>query len=211
MFKSLKRKILNRGAYWISYFKLLPILNKNLSNSVILDCGANRGDITALFAKTGATVYAFEPDPVAFRLLSERFRSHQKVTCLQKAVWTENGFLQFYQHTDYNGHDIDVTVSSSLIRKKRNVSGKSRLTVETLNLLEFIKKLPGNISIIKMDIEGAEIEILEQLISQNIHEQVKLILVETHETKIPHQLAPLNHIKKRMASQNIQNIKLNWI
>ena len=73
MLGSLKRKILNRVAYLISYIKLIPLLRKDLSGTVVLDCGANQGEIAALFAKTKAEVYAFEPDPIAYSLLSKRF------------------------------------------------------------------------------------------------------------------------------------------
>ncbi|MFP4090755.1 MAG: FkbM family methyltransferase [Cyclobacteriaceae bacterium] len=176
-----------------------------------MDCGANRGDITALFARTGATVYAFEPDPVAFRRLSQRFSSHQNVKCLQKAVWITNSFLSFYLHEAHDGCDLDVTVSSSLIREKRNVSEKQVLTVEAIDLLAFIRQLQKPVSIIKMDVEGAEIEIIDQLISEKLYNQVGLILVETHETKIPNQLEPLKRIKERISAQNIQNIRLNWV
>src|SRR5215471_19231611 len=40
---------------------------------VIIDCGANIGDVTSLFARAGATVYAFEPNPLCFSILSRRF------------------------------------------------------------------------------------------------------------------------------------------
>ncbi|MFM7443241.1 MAG: FkbM family methyltransferase, partial [Tabrizicola sp.] len=30
---------------------------------VAVDCGANRGDVTAVLAASGAVVHAFEPDP----------------------------------------------------------------------------------------------------------------------------------------------------
>jgi 16S rRNA A1518/A1519 N6-dimethyltransferase RsmA/KsgA/DIM1 with predicted DNA glycosylase/AP lyase activity len=40
---------------------------------VVVDCGANRGDVTEALAGSGATVHAFEPDPYNLARLQERF------------------------------------------------------------------------------------------------------------------------------------------
>lgn len=46
------------------YYRLT---NRSFINKTVIDIGANIGDATILFAKKGATVYAFEPIPLAFR------------------------------------------------------------------------------------------------------------------------------------------------
>ncbi|MEZ7954378.1 MAG: hypothetical protein QMB82_04345, partial [Bacteroidales bacterium] len=61
MWQSLKRKILNRSAYFTSYVKLIPILNNIDISSLFIDCGANVGVISSLFLSRGAKVIAFEP------------------------------------------------------------------------------------------------------------------------------------------------------
>ena len=211
MFGKVKRKILNKGAYFISYAKLLPILRKDLSGTIIIDCGANRGEISELFVRTGAEVYSFEPDPVAFQLLHSRFIDNQKVHCIQKAVWVKSDFINLYLHPEHSESSAGFTVSSSLIKEKKNVSEQHKVKIETIDLLAFIARQEKPISILKMDIEGAEIEILQRLINENLYKRIDLILVETHETKIKEQVEPLNAIKRTIADQDIQNIKLNWI
>src|SRR5216117_3530220 len=74
--KLLKRIILNKGALWLSYIKLIPVLRRLNKNSLVIDCGANTGDITKKFADTGATVHAFEPDPLAYEFLKKRFEKN---------------------------------------------------------------------------------------------------------------------------------------
>ena len=211
MLGSLKRKILNRGAYLISYIKLIPLLRKDLSGTVVLDCGANQGEIAALFAKTKAEVYAFEPDPIAYSLLSKRFEGVAKVHCLQKAVWIEPDQLDLYLHTSQDGQNADFTVSSSLIKEKKNVSDQHKISIEAIDLIDFIDKLGKKVSILKMDVEGAEIKILERIITEKAYHRIGLILVETHETKIPNQTGSLLKIIEAISTQKINNIKLNWI
>ena len=211
MLGSLKRKILNRGAYLISYIKLIPLLRKDLSGTVVLDCGANQGEIAALFAKTKAEVYAFEPDPIAYSLLSKRFEGVAKVHCLQKAVWIEPDQLDLYLHTSQDGKNADFTVSSSLIKEKKNVSDQHNISIEAIDLIDFIDKLGKKVSILKMDVEGAEIKILERIITEKAYHRIGLILVETHETKIPNQAGSLLKIIEAISKQKINNIKLNWI
>src|ERR1019366_7261674 len=47
---------------------------------IIVDCGANIGGMASLFARTGAQVYAFEPHPLCFSVISRRFSAIPTVT-----------------------------------------------------------------------------------------------------------------------------------
>ena len=49
-----------------------------------------------------------------------------------------------------------------------------------MDFIDFLQALPEPISILKMDIEGAEIEILEKLLDTGLHTKIALIFVETH-------------------------------
>ena len=57
------------------------------SGDVIIDCGANIGSVTSLFARSGAIVYAFEPNPLSFTILSRRFRAMPTVHCFNQGVF----------------------------------------------------------------------------------------------------------------------------
>lgn len=207
----LKRIILNKGALWLCYLKLIPILKKLNKDSVVIDCGANTGDITNQFAKTGATVYAFEPDPIAFKILSERFNNNPHVTCINKGVWDKDAEVTLYSHIDQVNDEIPFTVGSSIIKEKKNVSGTKGITIEVINLLTFIKSLKRRINVIKMDVEGAETEILSKIIEDNGYHFFDNMYVETHEGKIPGQKEILNLLKNKMNNKEIKNIKLNWL
>jgi len=207
----LKRKILNRGAYYISLWKLRPLLANLNEQSLVLDCGANIGEISQQFLNTGAEVIAFEPDPTAFALLEKRFRGKQGITLMNKAVWTEDTQLTFYLHEDRNEDHAELTVSSSVYGNKKNVSQEHKLEVEAIDLIDFIDKLDRRVSLIKIDIEGAETDILFKMIEAETYKKFDLAVVETHESKIPGQAKEIEKINALFEEKGIDNIKLNWI
>jgi len=211
MIQQLKRKLLNQLAYYISYVKLYALIKQDLSNTIILDCGANQGSISALFARTGAQIFAFEPDPLAFSVLEKKFLQYPMVECVQKAVWINEGTINLYLHMSQEGKNVDFTVSSSIIKEKVNVCESNAVEVATINLLEFIRQSDTRISVLKMDIEGAEVELLNKIFDENLHQKIDLMLVETHENKIPAHVKPIQELKQRLQEERIENVKLNWI
>lgn len=212
MFELLKRRILNKGAYLISFFKLRPILRTVHNGSLVLDCGANCGDISLLFARRGATVVAFEPDPVAFSVLQSRLASYDNVTCLQKGVAGEGGKANMYFHRSRGDSESRAyTVSSSIIREKKNIDNTQSTVIDLVDLDQYIDTLGRPVDVLKMDIEGAEIELLNKMIASGAARKVRLMLVETHETKIPGHEEKVQQLKELIRKEGLTNIKLNWV
>ncbi len=212
MFQYIKRKVLNECAYLISYVKLQSLLRGISSNSLVIDCGANRGDISALFLAKGARVIAFEPDPAAFNHLTERFKKSKNIELQQKGVANKSGMATMFFHKSRTaGNEMPFTVSSSIIAKKENIDTENNIEIELVNLDKYIKKLDQHIDLIKLDVEGAEVKILKKIIRNETYKKVGLMLVETHETKIPGHHKKVKRLKKMLKKKNIDNIKLNWI
>jgi FkbM family methyltransferase len=124
----------------------------------VVDIGANVGYYTLLAARrTGAhgTVYAFEPEPRNFKLLSENIRlnGYENVVATQKAVSNETGTTSLFL-SPRGG-----TSHSLLSSRDRS---KGTIEVEAVALDEFFEA-EGNpaIQVIKMDIEGWEMEALD--------------------------------------------------
>jgi hypothetical protein len=60
-------------------FRLSQIVKDLNEHSVCIDLGANIGNVSAVFADQGAEVYAFEPHPIAFKALEQKFFNNPKV------------------------------------------------------------------------------------------------------------------------------------
>ena len=211
--QSLKRMVLNRGAYLISYFRLQKILKKAGPGSLVIDCGANIGEISALFLARGAEVVAFEPDPVAHEALRRRIGDHPRLTLHQQAVSDRPGRASFFFHKERAGGSggAEFTVSSTLVAEKRNVDTRHSIEVELIDLDAFITALDRKVDILKMDVEGAEISILRKMLDSGSYRKIGLMLVETHETKIPGHLEEVARLRARIDELGISNIRLNWI
>lgn len=123
---------------------------------LIVDCGANIG-ISTLFFKTlypSSRVSAFEADPFIFGLLAKNMKAFglDDVELVNKAVWTSEGSLRFHSDKSWGGRVVDTHINTD-----------GTITVEATRLKSHLHDLLSNhehIHFLKIDIEGAETEVL---------------------------------------------------
>jgi FkbM family methyltransferase len=207
----LKQRVSNTTTRWLSQLKLIPILRTLNQESVVIDCGANVGDMTQQFAATGATVHAFEPDLLAFTRLQKRFGNSPNVFLYPQGVWNKNGELPLFMHKDQTDDKIEYTVSSSLIPNKINVDPNRSKIIQVIDLTDFMFKLRKKIQVVKLDIEGAEIAVLKKILETEAYNLFDLMLVETHEAKIPGLDQELIALKKIMRDKKVTHIRMDWL
>jgi FkbM family methyltransferase len=140
--------------------------------AMILDCGSNIGISILYFAQRypDATIVGFEADPVKARLLAKNVEQNGlsgRVTVVPKAVGGTAGTAEFH----YDASDPG-SLTSSLLRAHRD----SR-TVEVTALSDYVG---DGTDILKLDIEGSELDVLEELADTGAIDQVRQILVEVH-------------------------------
>lgn len=181
------------------------------SGDIIIDCGANVGDMTSLFAITGATVFSFEPDPLAFEYLSSRMKEYANVKCINKAVLDREGIVKLYFRADRSENPLVSTQGSSVEAGKANIDQGNFIEVDAIDLSDFVLGLPKPVSILKMDVEGAEVAIISSLLETGALQKIERVYVETHERKIPSMVEPLADLKKRLTARGITHVDLNWI
>lgn len=178
---------------------------------IAIDCGANVGEHTLLMAKNGATVYAFEPNPFAFKVLKENFKNWPNVIPINKGVWIFDGQMRLYFHENSDQDEVKWSSGSSLLSYKSNINPHKYRDVPVIDFIKFINSLAGPIRVIKIDIEGGEGEILRKIIAEGLYAKVDKIIVETHDDKIPELKRIMNQVRQAIRDRKIQNIHLDWM
>jgi FkbM family methyltransferase len=136
--------------YDIFFRKQLYRFKAATDSPYIIDCGANTG-VSVTWWKTqypNARVLAFEADPEIFRVLESNCGHFDNVQLINSAVWNKDGELAFAASGGESGHVAEIsTRDSDPIRMVPCIRLRSLLIEERCNFL-------------KMDIEGAEVEII---------------------------------------------------
>jgi FkbM family methyltransferase len=209
--KKIVQRLKSLVQFVLSYVMFNRVFKEIGTASVAIDCGANVGDVTLKLARRGAKVYAFEPNPHAFKQLVERTKNFKNVTCINKGVWDRNATTQLFFHQNAAGDEVFWSFGSSIVKEKSNVNSGRSIEVEVIDLIAFIKNLNQKVDFLKMDIEGAEVEILEQFLQQALYKQVALTVVETHDRKISTQKPQMDRIRQIIKQKQIKNILLTWL
>ena len=135
----------------------------------ILDCGANTGLAIIYWKKLypNARITAFEPDPKVFGALRLNCEQWQltDVELVNKAVWNSKDIVRFKSDCADAGRVVGM--------KERNF--ENIIKVPTVPLKDYLK---CPIELLKLDIEGAEIAVLQDC-SDNLR-QINHLFVEFH-------------------------------
>lgn len=188
-------------------YEFLRTLRSAPAGGLFIDLGANVGDVAARALKYGMRVIAFEPDPVARRVLLARLGSDNRLTVIPKAVGGSARTATFHQSPGIE--DVGVTIGSSLVQSSFHAGG-STFDVEVIDIVEFLVGISEPIVAIKMDIEGAEAECLEAILDAGVHQSLGKIFVETHERFSPELDERIGLLRDRIAREGIQTINLDW-
>ena len=151
-----------------------------------LDLGANMGVVTEKLAATGAEVIAYEPDPFAFATLQAKFAGRINVTLVNAAVGVGSGTVRLMRADNFDDNPMGASVKSTILDGGRRIDAGNAVEVPLLDFPTIIRDLTGargEIAFVKMDIEGAELEILEVMLAEGLFVQVRSLVAETHERK----------------------------
>ena len=178
-------------------------------DDIVIDAGANVGDITSRCARTGATVHAFEPHPACYAILKKRFAAVQKVHVHNAGVMDRECTLALSAPTPDKQYDgLETSVAASFLVSHDG----PKMEVTCIDLAAFIKGLSKPVALLKMDIEGAEVPVINHLLDTGVIERVKMAVVETHE-RLSQELADSTEkLRQRITDRGLNNrIRLDWI
>ena len=185
-------------------------LRRIRAGDVAVDCGANVGKYTAKIAATGASVYAFEPNPHAFAVLKERFAGRANVACINKAVGAESKVDLLYLDRRSASDPVRFATGSSLLPSYQCVDPMTSVEVEVVDLVAFLQSFGKKIELVKIDVEGTEIDILERLLKASPPLEIGCVFVEMHDQKVPELVARGAAIRAEINGRGIDWIDLNW-
>lgn len=177
---------------------------------IALDCGANVGKVTALMRARGAIVHAFEPDPVAYAVLEEKFGDDAGVVLHNAAVGAEAGEASLFFRSDREDDPVKATIGSSLYASNDGLDGDNFIRTQVIDLGAYIAGLGADVAILKMDIEGHEIPTIAALIERNLCARIGLGLIETHGRYNPDLVEPTAKMARDLSSAGATQFYLNW-
>ncbi len=157
---------------------------------VFVDIGAHVGEafrhFSRIYMPDEYDFVLFEPNPDCYRVLCTQLGTRARL--INKAVYTYDGFAPFYGNadaaTDHVHAEDGFSVGCSL-RKDHNdlhyVATQLRQVecVDILKVLEGLSKEYDEI-VVKMDVEGAEYEILQRVKDSGLMNLVQKWYIEFH-------------------------------
>jgi FkbM family methyltransferase len=162
----LLRELLGNENYWFQ---------STTSNPIVIDCGTHFGLSLYYYKKLypQAKIIAFEPNPQLFKIAKENVSRNQwtDITLMPFAISSTSGARKFY--IPKNGN----TMAGSLLMRLETIGNKfDSIYVQSKQLSKIVNE---PIDFLKLDIEGAELEVLKEMKDKLSY--IKNIFCEFHE------------------------------
>jgi FkbM family methyltransferase len=213
--KKLKRRHKRDLRYARAEGMLQGVLSMLRRGDIAVDCGANRGDVTALLAATGADVHAFEPDPYNLSKLTERFAGAANVHLHAAAVGTSRGTIRLMRAANWEANPDLASVKSTVVAGGQNIAEGEGIDVDLIDFPAFLRGLVaahGRVAFVKMDIEGAELDLLDAMLRDRLFDHIQLTVAETHERKFKDLRPRFAALREAMAAvYPPTKVNLDWI
>jgi FkbM family methyltransferase len=139
------------------------------ASGVVLDVGANIGYYSLYMLPRAAVVHAFEPDPRALPVLRLNLAGHSNAHVHSVAVGNCVGKSSFI---------LEPNSEVSHLSDSSTHHGEERYEVDVTTIDQFVAEKDLHITGIKIDVEGADLDVIEGAI-QTLGSQAPLVLTET--------------------------------
>ena len=147
-------------------------------NSVVLDFGANIGDISqCILDLYDCNICCYEPNNNAFKVLKRRFGNYENIILINKSVGDKNDETKLYYHKLNHENPLRFSTGSSLVQQKGNIDKKNYRITKIVSIRKILNQF-DYINLIKIDIEGYEYNILPEIIKNK--NKIGKVICELH-------------------------------
>jgi FkbM family methyltransferase len=190
--------------------EIMEYFNPNEGDTVV-DVGAHIGLYSLIAAKRvgpSGKVIAIEPDPENFKILKKNILLNQlsSVEALECAVYSTRGKLRLFLPELEQGRTIFNTVMQDRARTSTNFLEVEANTLD--NILESINITEVNW--IKIDVEGAELEVLKGAVNTLSSNKNIALVVEIHGMEIYMEMIKYLKTRNLMIMYEKSNEKGDW-
>lgn len=119
----------------------------------IFDIGGNFGQTALLFASAfpAATIYSFEPVPTSFSRLQKAVRRQSRIKSFNTAMGNTEGTVEM---------NLMQSAGDNTIMKSTSATGGVSVAINTIDHFVTANSIEG-IDLLKIDVEGYELQVLE--------------------------------------------------
>jgi FkbM family methyltransferase len=145
---------------------------KTRHNEIAVVLGGFRGTSSIKLAKKGYKVFVFEPVPEFAAEIQRKSRNlKERISVLEIAAATTAGQIEIVEKGEES-----FTVTHRL-DDFRSAGG---FVAKAVDFADWVKELDSTISLLEINIEGLEYEILSHLISQSVVSRINRINIQFH-------------------------------
>jgi FkbM family methyltransferase len=147
------------------------------ARGVVIDAGAHVGIFSLLASAHARAVIALEAHPANFALLAANMAANrvESVDARQRALWSEQGTVDLVEGPQSGAGSV--------------LGGEGRTITVEAETLDSIVAETGPVDLLKLDIEGAEFEVLESALDETLR-QISAVVAELHLEGQRERLAP---------------------
>lgn len=177
-------------------------INYNLNrNSIVFDVGGYKGDWSKkIFQKHECNLYVFEPVDIFYTGIKNRFKKNKKIKVYNFGLFSKNLTTRISFDND----------SSSVYKEN-----KSSKDIKLVKASEFLSSMNfKQIDLIKINIEGSEYELMNNLIDSGWIEKTKNIQIQFHDfisdSKKKREAIHKKLLKTHVLTYNYDFVWENW-
>ena len=183
-------------------YKMLDNITIN-ENSIVLDFGAHIGEVSDYFLRKNCKVFAYEPSLSSFKNL-KKLEKNKNFKCFN--IGLSNIKETKYLYNKFANNISFLSQGSSVFKKKyKNSKNYEKCSFDTLD--NILKKFEY-VNLMKIDIEGSEYLIIDDLL-KNI-DKFDLCLIETHDKYDFFNEMHLDFLHKINSNKYKHKFNLNW-